>query len=903
MYRESMEILLKTMFFPFSTLECYQHDYIGDLAKTKSYKDYLTLYNKTFKTILYKKLNTRYSLHNLDYIDLVMEKYYGHSKIQDQSSEEICLHLISRLAKSFICHRNGRLALKYWESQNDESFIGPYKGINKIALWNTMNRMICTDIIVISYLLDNGMLEERFLTGFYSSIMLEDLQLEKVLSKGVAETHIHKNAGIHFNIAWQCLMNLSIDSNKCYQELYLRDFVKEQQDLQGIVASAAIGRLMLVKFLGYQAEYKTGGTFFEYLEELFKNARTSSDEDSKLIYQIVMDFSNGKIPDRKILPLSSYKEIWEYAKTRFHFTMEGKQDYVEDFLVKPQIYQTSGENIFLFCAMRHIKQNPEDFLFRKTFFQYLKLRNVVFEAKVQDNSIQGLKHFQSYYKRSTVLAGYDTVSYWKLLIKTQYQNRHLRKLEFRFGFDDKPKNLKKILIAFFTAYKEFLEDREKISYNSYEKVQPPQIGLVFHMIKQLDEEWYDKCWSNTYDLDDEQDKQKELFYSRNQHYYLKQIDILLSLRNTIPELDHFLIGIDAASIEDNTEPWVFAPVYKQARNSQDGSIQYETGQPIQTLGFTFHVGEDFRYILTGLRHVDEVLEHFSYHAGDRIGHGIVLGVDAKYWCEQNPIIMIPRGEYLDDLLWLWGICKENRGLKYLDISYLEQKIMLIAEEIFLCIDGITVFMLWKMYQEKFQCFQPDEKFNQPSGEKQNYGVFCKYLPDNCKEYGSKWSTEALLYVQHCKCYAKRLLEPIQVEVDESNTELFTYLQEMIIEKISNRGIIIETNPTSNLAIGEIKDLFNHYLFQLNDVTGNEKNHSVIISINSDDPSVFNTNVSNEISYIFYALQKKGYSREEALMWIDKIRDYGMQSSFLQDREISFEMLKKQVGKVLEKLKE
>ena len=70
---------------------------------------------------------------------------------------------------------------------------------------------------------------------------------------------------------------------------------------------------------------------------------------------------------------------------------------------------------------------------------------------------------------------------------------------------------------------------------------------------------------------------------------------------------------------------------------------------------------------------------------------------------------------------------------------------------------------------------------------------------------------------------------------------------------------------------------------------------------SDDPSVFNTNVSNEISYIFYALQKKGYSREEALRWIDKIRKYGMESSFLQDEDITVEELQGRIKRVLKAL--
>lgn len=72
------------------------------------------------------------------------------------------------------------------------------------------------------------------------------------------------------------------------------------------------------------------------------------------------------------------------------------------------------------------------------------------------------------------------------------------------------------------------------------------------------------------------------------------------------------------------------------------------------MGFTYHVGEEFRHIMSGLRHVDEVLEHFKYKPADRLGHAIVLGVNVDYWMMHHEVVTIPIQEYLDNLLWLWG---------------------------------------------------------------------------------------------------------------------------------------------------------------------------------------------------------------------------------------------------------
>lgn len=905
MYRANMEILLRTIIFPFTSLECYKEDYIKTLAEAKDYKEYKRTYDNGFKYTLYNSLNRKYFLHNLDYVDMIIEKYYSYIHIKGKKSYEIFFNILSNCAKSFVCHRNGRLALKYWESQNDETFIGPYKGINKIALWNTLNRMMCTDIIIINYLLDNNLNDEKYLRGYYTSIMLEDLQLEKILTKGVAETHIHRNAGINFSIAWNQLMNLSIGTEEVYKNKFLVNSVDDKEEIKIVVAAVAITRLLLTHFLECPRK-----NFNTYMNEYCKS------EEDKFIFEIIDKISKGEMFNDGKTMFHELKKMWEYLTFKLDITLnKGEEDYVRLFLSSPKELNTSGENIFLFKALQYIKlkkkENKYDALFNNIFFQYIRIKNTVFQGKVQENTIKGLKSFQPFYKRSTKLLYYDKKEYWLLLINNQFQNKHLKKLEFRFAFDGTRRGLKDIIINFLEAYKEFLEQWKKTRNNQYIMERPPQIGLIFHMIKSLDEQWYEKCWQNYYELDHYKDKQKELFYNKNQYIYFNQIKILNNLRKEIPYLDKFLIGIDAASIEDNTEPWVFAPVYQNARNSEDGCIIYDNGQSMQTLGFTFHVGEDFRHILTGLRHVDEVIEHFQYHAGDRIGHGIVLGINPEYWCEQNQITMLPRGEYLDNLLWVWGLCKDKKGIEYLDISYLEQKIMQLAEEIFTCIDGITIYMLWKAYQQKFKEFTPDEKFNyfkqhndenKSSESFKNNKIFCKYLPRNNPSLGQHWSYDALVYVQHCRCYAEKLLEPIQIQVHSSNINLYKYLQRLVLEKINNIGIVIETNPTSNLAIGDIKDLFHHYIFNLNDLDGSNKEQRAILSINSDDPSVFNTNVSNEIAYIFYALQKKGYSREEALNWINKIRNYGMKSSFLQDDDITVDNLENLINNVLVELK-
>lgn len=68
--------------------------------------------------------------------------------------------------------------------------------------------------------------------------------------------------------------------------------------------------------------------------------------------------------------------------------------------------------------------------------------------------------------------------------------------------------------------------------------------------------------------------------------------------------------------------------------------------------------------------------------------------------------------------------------------------------------------------------------------------------------------------------------------------------------------------------------------------------NLIVCVNSDDPAVFNTNVSNELAYIYYGMLEKNISREAALRWMDQIRKNGMDSSFIRRQESDEVILKK-----------
>jgi len=918
MFSHKMDLTLKVCLFPFTEYEFYSTDFIEELSKKKDIELYRKYFHDDFLNKIYEIINKTQKIHNLDEVSLLFDMFYARQKLINVNCiTEFYMNLLSKLSKSFICHRNGRIALKYWESDGEEDFLGPYRGLNKIALWNSMNRMFTTDLLVIRYLLDNGMSDETYLNGYYSSIMLEDLQLEQILKNGVAETHIHKGAAINFYISWIYLMKLGGKKNTEYKKYIFSDPVIRKVDgFENYVKSMAIIRIIMAYFVQNESE---NAFLNKYIEEVFKE---SNDIRDRSIYDLVYQIFYG---EQIVKDKYNFSELWDRVIEKLNIQQNTDivrnifdEDILNNILTESKYVRTTTENIFLFKCMKYIeknmKNNVEDKFFNKTFWQYTRIKNEVFQLKVQGNHLKGLMNFKNYYDRSTEINGYTMKQYWKIIMVNQFQNTHLKKLELRSGFGNGSSvetiklSIKKTLKAFFQAYKEIINENyllkkgAETSENMYREA--PNVGLVFHMIKGPDRKESEKCWQNYCGIEN-----SELHFKELQVNYLRQVKALNELREEIEGLSEYIVGIDAASIENNTEPWVFAPVYEEARDSKFHKTVYinsNNTSRVKSLGFTFHVGEDFRHLLTGLRRIDEVIEHFKFHAGDRIGHGIALGVDVDKWINSNKIIVIPRGEYLENLLWIWGLYKNGQYSKCFDRGYLEQQIMRFAEKIYINMEGISVFDLWKAYRNKFKTFDVCEAYNQIEfnnleGQKINK-IFCKNVKNS---EALIWNVEKISHAQHCQCYLEKMLEPIQIEIRELDAEMIKQLQKIVATKVSVNGIIVETNPSSNIAIGEIENLFEHYVFTLNQRGLNPEinpENAVMISINSDDPSVFNTNVSNEFAYIFYTLQEKGYSREDALLWIDKIRNYGMESSFIDSRGLDTKQKLEEIEDILEELK-
>ena len=821
----------------------------------------------------------------------------------------IYLKVLEELAKSLLTFRNGIMSIRNWSIEDEKDIFNKYSSFNKVEIWNSLNRLIPTDILTVLYYFECGIADRKYLKYNNGRVSLSDNTLDLVLEKGIAENHMHFNVSYNYIGVWLNAMDISEWREHNYDAFIERCKGRDAENF--MLVYAGVLRIFIM----------------DYLTNREDKDKVQEYEEKRKLKNVMSKLKAGKIfePD---------KEVYESARTYINDICwpeymdigyaENKSD--EDILLYMYFKDcmecnTTSENMLLFEWLKYIKEKDEkreEDVLSLYLLQYLRIKNKFFSKVFQHNRVQGLDHFQLFFREaSDAKYIHNKTDEWvrKFLFKSQMQNPKLKKLEIRITPDYQlPENInyidssviyeqvKKSIATtvkdYLDSYKCCIEEKKQmlhiVSDDELDQmfiennVSIPTLGIVFHFIKckLWDEVVADWCW-----LIDDKDKPMPLSNILNMRKLYKLISTTIAeLRNDIPYLGEYLVGIDAASSENNVEPWVFSPVYRACRNrgiTKPLTFAGNRSIEVRNMGFTYHVGEDFRHIVSGLRHIDEVVQQFFYKNGDRIGHAVALGISIEEWVNENEVIVIPASEYLDNLLWIYGLLTDKRLDYGIDYVFLEKEIFRMTRKIYGDnISGITVDIMYKVYKSKFGDKDLPATFKRAKVEvdlnKEGKGkYFCKYN-DNGEGNKVMWDEHKLLCTQFCPIYREKLDEPVWVNVEKKDIPMFKQLQKAVINNIERKGVIAEVNPTSNTAISPIKGVFSHYLTNLNNVESGDKQRMVMAMINSDDPGVMSTDVENEISYMYHKLLYEDVPVEKAIHWIDKIRQYGMDLSFIKN---------------------
>ena len=105
-------------------------------------------------------------------------------------------------------------------------------------------------------------------------------------------------------------------------------------------------------------------------------------------------------------------------------------------------------------------------------------------------------------------------------------------------------------------------------------------------------------------------------------------------------------------------------------------------------------------------------------------------------------------------------------------------------------------------------------------------------------------------------------------------------------RIAEKGIFIECNPTSNRMISPFKFYDEHPILLFNNykLSVSKQDQRIPVSINTDDLGVFGTSLESEFAKMLCALKRRGhltgdYNNEEIYDYLDYIRENGFIMSF------------------------
>ena len=552
------------------------------------------------------------------------------------------------------------------------------------------------------------------------------------------------------------------------------------------------------------------------------------------------------------------------------------------------------------------------------YLHYIRVKNFIHSFIVQSSDIKGFLEFQYFFRRQHMIFDiqpnmfknifdtylYDQVKFLEIRIghvkfkysskQENYENLYASKI----NVNETIKIYYKTVLDFVTSYLTFLKT---LPSNSL----VPQVGLILHFNKRYDD--IEKCWDNYFKVKDD----SLIRYKQYQEECFLNLIIFQKIRAEIPYADEYLIGIDGASNELFSEPWILAPIFRSVKDKYKSILKDKAFNrygikllATKDLGITYHVGEVFHSIASGLRHVDEVIDYYGYQNGERLGHGTILGISIDSYVDNHRIISLPTIELLDNLLWLYHLKAYKNLFKDISISYLEEHIWKITHFIYDInghlggnSEGINIHHLYLAYKKQFTGldFVKDEY----------YLLNCEanFSNKNCIFKNFKnWNEDLLFYSRHCRCFLKKMTRMIQIDTsDKTIINIYKEAQQYVINKIACKGIIIETNPVSNANIGEFNSMNDHPIFMINDSFDKDHNH-VMVSVNTDDPGVFGTTLKNQYGFILQVLIDKGVPMEKALKWIDMTRENGLNSTFINrtkktKKEIEEEL--KEIKRILE----
>ena len=751
----------------------------------------------------------------------------------------------------------------------------PVCRLDKILSWNSITMRLGQDLFTIPWLVKRNFDEGKVLTKVnhtldWSAVLkTDDIKLNKVLEKGLAENHFHLNGSTQsFALSWACLMNHPNQINELLKANNRFDW-SLNSGISGSVADEPVDWKMRLT----EAAYIRALLFSKFMGEM----------DEKHLVDLFWDFNKSPIILNEITRL--VKRLRFSYGTKFE--QMGKQSACcLDYAICQELYQVNlnshnrllgGERNFLYQCFIRIFRDEFNYFEKMMFYLYLLIKSNFRSELIQVNERMGFQNFAEYQNRKSQFFE-NKMEYWneaqRLAVCTAIEENNIQLLEARI-MPKKKANVIAMNIKDYDKRISFVseEDREKMFY-------------VMHFPKSsqgMNEKSADK-----YEVKPRNYKsRKNAEQCAKAMYCFKKRYSLYSDR---------ICGIDACSNEIGCRPETFATEYRFLKNEDMIPCYgwYDDPKDVDfSLKATYHVGEDFLDLCDGLRAVDEAILYLNLQNGDRLGHVMVLGTDPrKYYDLKRRNIYLSKQDYLDNCLWILKRASEwNITINLRNLEYLKDQIGRLLYELY---DEQTsdenmrnaYFASWLLRGDHPSCYKTGS-YVEPSPLYLN--PYDRYLTMGKQYdiYRKNTTVSQFLYKYHYnKDVREKGLQIQKIEIEDWHIAIMYEFQEEIRKILVKNGISIECNPTSNYLIGTFSQYDEHPIMQFNDykLGGHSKKTQIKVSINTDDIGVFDTSLSNEYALLLSSIirkrhQEKNYNDEEVYEYLDYLRENGLNMSF------------------------
>lgn len=496
---------------------------------------------------------------------------------------------------------------------------------------------------------------------------------------------------------------------------------------------------------------------------------------------------------------------------------------------------------------------------------YLLIQNQYLTLLVQRDDFFGFDQFQKY--TMTELREETEKSYL-----SRFKHAHgagvysqVRYLEGRFAPKSDRGKMQKLIFSVLRGYWEYLKGHITVDW---EHSQPLNITQVLDNLEQVKPNGICSELALVPHFIKRKPKKDEVYpYALLFKDLKNQAAILMDMLKYEPRLTRWIRGVDAASNEMHAPPELFGPLFRVLAKSG-------------VTHFTYHVGEDFPHLISGIRAIDDALRFLPLRNGDRLGHCTAIGITPSIWKRSLPSsLSMTKEARLLDLVFIWRELRIHPELlRYASHAAIEA--VRLAHEVFSLEDEISITTLEQVFELRDVLAESEGLLGELDGPLKPNSLWLDEL-----EYARKLAKTAgmkrplKLYRQWLTSddVRRQRAEYMEVALECLPDEAVISLQQAVMKKMADRNIAIECPPTSNTRISQYRDVSEHHIFRWMGLSGEviEGDIPMSICLGSDDPGIFAADLKSEFYHLFVVLTRKlGLSPAEALRMVAEVNENG-----------------------------